>query len=163
MWSILWVYIRKHYYIYKYLTEMRWAQIWGFCCSQSDVGSQHPDRLSGGFRSKVKMKKNPLMEKSPVRKLCQGMLIVWGLMKLLSTSYKYEQHLWARDRKTSNETESALGQRNVNTLKSMKKKSCLKVKRPVSLWDMETSFLSAPQASFQAEPAGLTKTPFITV
>lgn len=32
------------------------------------MGSQHPDRLSGGFRSKVKMKRNPLLEKSPVRK-----------------------------------------------------------------------------------------------
>lgn len=158
VWTLLWVYIRKRYYIYEYPTKEKWAQIWEFCCSLPHVGSQHPDRLSGRFRSSQNE------EKSPNWKItCQKSSAKELLMMLLSTSYKYEQHLWARDRKTSNETESALGQKNVNPLKYMKKKSCLKVKRLLSLWDIETSFLLAPQASFQAEPAGLTKIHFITM
>lgn len=44
---------------------------------------------------------------------------------LLSTSYKYAQRLRGRDEKASEDTESAVGQGNVNTLKSVKKKKKL--------------------------------------
>lgn len=45
---------------------------------------------------------------------------------LLSTSHKYEQHLRARDEKTSEDAESAVGRGNVNTFKSVKEKKMFK-------------------------------------
>jgi len=42
-----------------------------------------------------------------------------GLMILLSTGYKYEHHLWAKDEKTSKDTETQLKKGNAHTFKSI--------------------------------------------
>lgn len=39
-----------------------------------------------------------------------------GLMILLSTGYKYEHHLWAKDEKTSKDTETAVEKKEMRTL-----------------------------------------------
>lgn len=62
---------------------------------------------------------------------------------LLSTSYKYEQHLRARDEKTSKGTESAFGQGNVNTLKSVMKKTFKSEKTGIPLRHREKLSLSS--------------------